>query len=133
MSQVYGWHSHKVVGCDDTDFELYLFRTEAGKQSAKGRSKAIRDYCGKWCTVGHISVYAARTCPLFAHRKALLEAPVNLVPLAEKRDMYSVLDRETKESKKSSCLKKAHRTQQNAREHFLKKLCTNNVVRGMIT
>ncbi len=64
-----GWYSHEVKTCDFDDCSLHRFRRGVGKQDAKDRSRAIKDYC-KWCTDGKMSACSSPLCPLYPFRKS---------------------------------------------------------------
>jgi len=79
-----GWSPQEVTNCEHTDCPLYPFRTGTGRQDAKERDKAIREYC-KWCMASEApSKCVARTCPLFAYRKSGVDRSVGVKDLAEK-------------------------------------------------
>lgn len=57
--------------------QLYDFRTGTGKQDAKARHKAIRDYC-LWCCndqLQEVRLCPAQNCPLWPYRFSKVQRP----------------------------------------------------------
>jgi hypothetical protein len=85
-----GWSSKAVEECDNDKWQqpcpLHPFRLGKGKQDAKDRARATRDYC-LWCMNGQtleISKCTTLTCPLFPFRKARLDKSVDLDSMTKK-------------------------------------------------
>jgi len=89
------WSPREVSECGFNECALYPFRSGQGKQNAKARLKAIRDYC-LWCMAGHRpSGCVVSHCPLFCYRKVKPERPVlseigHIRGISEKRDTMRV-------------------------------------------
>jgi hypothetical protein len=106
-----GWYSHEVNNCEEAGCDLHPFRTGLGKQNAKDRSRAIRDFC-QWCTNGQISLCNDSTCSLFAYRKSAVEEPENSLSVLKKHDIDGDLCREKQEADiRSFRLGRARKTQ----------------------
>jgi hypothetical protein len=83
-----GWQSHEVKECDIGDCPLHPFRSGTGKQNAKNRSRAIRDYC-RWCTDGKVSACSSPLCPLYPFKKSGVESAEKTLFFREKHDIES--------------------------------------------
>jgi hypothetical protein len=83
------WEVHRVNGCDFDDCELYPFRTGVGKQNARDRSRAIRDYC-RSC-VGNIAFCSVPLCPLYIFAKSGLRSAQESGSFPENGDIGGIL------------------------------------------
>ncbi|MGD0231984.1 MAG: hypothetical protein ABSC19_16785 [Syntrophorhabdales bacterium] len=90
-----GWCSQSVNACDFDDCPLHPFRTGRGKQNAKGRAKAIREYCLQWCANGKIAYCGAVLCPLYAFAKSATRTIEESVSLPENNDIGGVFEQAT--------------------------------------
>ncbi len=69
------WSFAEANECRMVDCQLYPFRSGKGRQDAKARAKAIRDYCS-WCmSTERAGRCVIMDCPLFCYRKSTLERP----------------------------------------------------------
>ena len=70
------WSPREVAECIFDDCPLYPFRSGQGRQDAKARAKAIREFCSQ-CMAGYRpSDCVVSHCPLFCYRKSKPESPV---------------------------------------------------------
>ncbi len=83
-----GRYSHEVKTCEFDDCPLHPFRSGVGKQDARDRSRAIKDYC-KWCTDGKISACSSLLCPLYPFKKSGLDGIKNAFFYPEKHHIGS--------------------------------------------
>jgi hypothetical protein len=71
-----GWSD--VANCQfEGDCDLWPYRLGKGKQNAKERNKAIRQYC-MWCCLDQINevrLCPATDCPLWPYRFAKVQQP----------------------------------------------------------
>jgi len=76
-----GWSLKDVTDCEfEGSCQLHPFRSGRGKQDAKARLKAIKDYC-LWCMNGQryeVAKCTAPDCPLFVYRKSGVDRSVNI-------------------------------------------------------
>ena len=71
----------EVRNCIFKKCPLYPFRFGIGHQDAKKRSKAIRDYCLKWCMLDQkyeVLRCPSRNCPLFTYRLSRKDSSVEV-------------------------------------------------------
>ena len=102
-----GGSAHAVANCENTECQLYPFRSGTGKQDAKERSKAIRDYC-LWCCneqLLEVSRCHNSDCPLFPYRKYKVDRSAKIksmpkndhigaFPEPKKENEYSATDQQ---------------------------------------
>lgn len=61
-----------IQGCKNIDCSLFPYRTGAGKQVAKARDRAIKDYC-RWCSITRHEVVHCPVCECPLHRFRLVK------------------------------------------------------------
>ncbi len=84
------WSPGAVSFCDPSKYQqpcpLHPFRSGQGKQDAKDRGIAIRNYC-LWCMndqPGEVRLCSSKTCPLFPYRQYKVDRSMNIDPESPK-------------------------------------------------
>jgi len=75
------WSSREVLNCKIKDCHLYPFRILTSKQNPKKRSKAIREYCHKWCMEGQshqVKICPSKDCSLFPFRQSKVDRSIDI-------------------------------------------------------
>jgi len=69
------WSWKEVEDCPYSECQLYPYRKGTGKQDAKLRAKAIRDYCLWCCGDQHAEVMkcVSKDCSLYPYRSSKLD------------------------------------------------------------
>jgi hypothetical protein len=83
------WHPKEVTNCLLKGCPLHSFRTGKGKQNARARGKAIKEYC-TWCMK-----CPSIDCPLYTFRKGGRERVQEPVYFMEKHHIGGIFLKKT--------------------------------------